>query len=94
MLPQWFLYFSLACGETARDMRLPDSSELLQSLMSPLHGGPTVTLARENEDPEVQLVIFFTQARRVMSLMESFYPIQSYSDERKKIAASPEWISL
>lgn len=78
-----FLYFSSACRETARDVRLPDFSELLQNPTSPVRGGPTVTFTRENKDPEVQLVIFFAQARGVMSLMEHFYPVQSNSDERK-----------
>lgn len=41
-----------------------------------------VTLAMENRDPELQLVIFFAQERAVMLLMECFYLIQSYSDEK------------
>lgn len=63
-------------------MRLPDSSELLQSPLPPAHRGPMVTLAMENRDPELQLVIFFAQERAVMLLMECFYLIQSYSDEK------------
>lgn len=78
----FFLYYSLVCRETARDMRLPDSSELLQSPLPPAHRGPMVTLAMENRDPELQLVIFFAQERAVMLLMECFYLIQSYSDEK------------
>lgn len=66
-------------------MRLPDSSELLQSPMPPVHRGPVVTPATENRDPELQLVIFFTQARAEMSLTEWFYLILSYSDEKNNL---------
>lgn len=50
--------------------------------MPPVHRGPVVTLATENRDPELQLVIFLTQARAEMSLIECFYLIQTYSDKK------------
>lgn len=75
-------------------MRLPDFSELLLSQTSPVHGGPTVTLAKENKDLEIEVVIFFTQARGVMFLMECLCPIQSYSDKKKILSLVRVNISL
>lgn len=86
----FFSYFTLAYRAKrweAACCSFPDSSELLRTVMSPVPGGPTVTLTWENKKPEVLVVAYFTQATGEISLMECLYLIQGLIQKRERFCS-------